>query len=647
MLSESRFWKLFYNVFTFRESEAPPLQTIQLMKRDLRQGKWNSRDLAKKYRRIRKSASRLRRPDAKDVFSELESLIEDESEQKSDFKCDLQKIMCGVDLDEFSSEKHFLREYLEEKNKERRIAIRDALMDILEESEEEIREKDYDFDSLREKYENGSEEEVVRLLRDLYDYLYRQGWHHRDLSDLTQHMRFHDDYLEFLREILEKESFDATFVFFLPNLKVEEEHTDVGSIKRLAPPGTYDINGLRDLYPYGDVDESEFSPNKSNHSPVKPDWEGDLDENAKERLERDRRQKDISYQLSHSSMIVLEATGFHTYARTERAFELLSEFLDACSYKSSLSRVEDPQYLDRAFYLHWRPDGEIYTTLSSRADSSSPIRIRESDILSARHMLDAINSDSELSDNLRRGLHLYRKANNMYREEDKLVYYIASLETIASPGQTYMDETISNLCTIASLYDIPENRDLIKDAYEARNSSIHAGVKPDQAESLADFLRMQLSKGLTQLAHCIHNTECKTVPEFVSLTQEAREEYNKRLRIELQGNSLYTNTVYKFNTTIEEKNFDIDLQGCYGFIDVGGEIVPRITISSLKCENYQDDHVSSTGHRSITVRESGLDLTFYNVHIPRQAGVASANGFFQYISPLNVTAQGVKINQRH
>ncbi|MFB6187835.1 MAG: hypothetical protein ABEI86_13340 [Halobacteriaceae archaeon] len=649
MVDGSRFGELFYNIFRFHDYEESSIRAIQLLRRQLHQGRWQANEVTDRFNTIQGTTSRTRRPDAERVLSDLNELVRDESNQKEAIESDLQDAIGDVSLEELHSKSHFLQEYVAQKNNKRRESIQDSLDAILEEAEQEIRDAGFEFSALRQRYESGSEEEVVSKLREFYNYLRSKGWHPRDLQDRITPLRMADDQLEFLQRLHKRDATSATFVFFLPTTEVESYFGNVGDIKEIVPPGTYDIDDLKEVYPYDDIPAPEFFPDESDYSPPSPDPDEDLSpkereeyvEQVKERHEKKR----VSYQLKNATAVVIEVEGYGTHGRTEEALDVLSQFFDSYSYSNSLSYAEDPHYTDRLHYLQWLPNGNSRSSLSSKTDQVSDVAIQERDIESVKHILNACKSSSGLADNLRRGLHLYRKANLMHRDEDRIIYYIASLETISSTDNTYREEVIDNIIVISGLYDISETRDRLEAAYRARNSSIHAGVQIDEADSLAEFLRLRVKRSLYRLAQCIQDTEATDISDFIDYASTLKQRRRKKLKLHLSRNGFNTGSVYKFDTKHETEYHTLDIRGCYIFIDSGTDIIPRLTISHMEAYDFGEHEIPPSGRYAISVKEGDSLLTFHDIHIPQKAGVASTSNFFRYISPINLTAPTIRVNE--
>lgn len=650
MVDESRFGELFYNIFRFHEYEESSIRTIQLLKRQLHQGRWQSNEITDRFKTIRGATSRTRRPDAQQVLSDLNDLVRDEIRQKETMESNLRDATGDVSLGKLHSTEHFLQEYVAQKNDERRTSIQDSLDTILEDAEQEIRETGYELDRLQQRYEDGREEELVTELRKFYNYLRSKGWHHRDLQDIITSFRMADDQLEFLRRLYGLDATSATFVFFLPTTKVESHSKCIGGIKEIVPPETYDLGDLKEIYPYDDISEPEFFPDESEYSPPIPDPDKELGpEEREEYIERikERKEKEkVAYQLKNATAVITKVKGYGTHGRTQKALDILFRFFDSYSYSNSLSYAEDPHYTDRLYYLQWLPDGDKRSSLSSKTEPVSDVSIQDRDIESIRYIMEACESTTGLADSLRRGLHLYRKANLMHRDEDRIIYYIASLETISATDNTYREEVIDNIIAISGLYDISETRDQLETAYQARNSSIHAGVEIDEADSLAEFLRLRVKRSLYRLAQCIQDTGATDISDFIDYVSSLKQRRRTRLKSYLSQNGFNIGSVYKFDTTNETEYHTLDIRGCYIFIDNGTDIVPRLTISHMEAYDFGEHNIAPSGRSAITVKEDNSVLTFHDIHISQKAGEASASDFFQYISPINITAGTIRINEQ-
>lgn len=649
MVDESRFGELFYNIFRFHEYEESSIRTIQLLRRQLHQGRWQSSEVTDRFKTICGATSRTRRPDAQQVLSDLNDLARDEIRQKEAMESKLRDATGDVSLGKLHAKGHFLQEYVAQKNDERRTSIQDSLDTILKDAEQEIREAGFEFDGLQQRYEDGREEELVTELRKFYNHLRSKGWHHRDLQDTTTSLPMVDDQLEFIRRLQGLDATSATFVFFLPTTEVESHSKNIGGIKEIVPPGTYNLDNLKDIYPYDDISKPEFFPDESEYSPPIPDPDEELGaEEREEYIQQIKERKDkekVAYQLKNATAVITTVKGYGTHGRTQKALDILSRFFDSYSYSNSLSYAEDPHYTDRLYYLQWLPNGDTRSSLSSKTEPVSDISIRDSDIESVRYIMDACESVTGLADSLRRGLHLYRKANLMHRDEDRIIYYIASLEIISATDNTYREEVIDNIIAISGLYDISETRDRLETAYQARNSSIHAGVQIDEADSLAEFLRLRVKRSLYRLAQCIQDTEATDISDFIDYASILKQRRRTKLKSYLSRNGFNIGSVYKFDTTNETEYHTLDIRGCYIFVDDGTDIVPRVTISHMEAYDFGEHNITPSGRSAIAVKMDDSLLTFHDIHISQKAGEASASNFFQYISPLNLTAGTIRIDE--
>ncbi|SDD81294.1 hypothetical protein [Natrinema hispanicum] len=618
-MEDERFYQLCWMIF--RHGERPDNIEYELDNfiRNIKDGRWSSATALSNFDTIASKLPSRNSENASQIKSELNSLVREENKQQSDIENQINSLLETQSLDGFHSTNHFLREYVSKVNSEKRASISADILSFLNNSKSSIKNLDYNLDSIENEYNSGNEENLVGELEEFVKTLSLKGWHPRSIRDLAQVIPAADDPFDYFDKIISKSPSESTYVFFIEGLHIPEELSGPHYIDRVVPPGTYDIDDLKSANPYNDRDEVTFYSERTDHH-------DDLFDGK----------RDPEYLLDNSTTVFLKSKGYHAFGTNELAFDRLSKFLDSCSYANSLGNFEEPHTTNRLFYYRWDRDGTGYSSL---AHSGSPSQTEEmpSILMSdLEYILGATGEESGLSDVLQRGLHLYRKGNNMNRDEDKIIYYIAALETLISTEGTYREETIDNVVLASGLYDINQNRDRLENAYRTRNWSIHAGVKDPAVDPLTDFLRHRVREILHQMGVCIKNDAAEIIPEFIKYMSVRKEHKYDDLKSDIQKSNLNINTPYKFTKLLKEEYFDIDIKGAYILQDIGEEIIPLVCIDEMNAYNLEEEGIHPNRYFTFEVEESGSIIQFRELYFSQEMGDASAYDYFQYISPIEL-----------
>lgn len=626
LMDNSRLWVVAHFVFGYYEEGQSQRDKRRLLQERLGNGDWSSSSVSGEFGEIIQESPNNIQNKYGYLKSELNNLAREEDRQKQELKKDLESIFSGISQEELYSKKHFNREYLSQKNNQKRESIENGIYSFLDDLEEISNDTDYNFLRLEEVYDS-TESDMIKELEEFADTLSARGWHRRAIQDIPQWMRHSDNRLQYLQSINDRSVSEAVYVFFLQDITIDVED----DLRRLSgqnvidiiSPGEIDIDELRERYPYDDVDEVEFYP----------------DDSDVEAPSSDRRES-ISELLDNSTTILVKSEGYRSFGMKEKAYDRLSRFLDCCSYGNSLSYIEDPQYTHRLYYMRWTPDGEG-SHMTGFQDGRSNSEIRDYSFSRVEDALSTIDMETPLAERLKRGLHHYRKGNNAVREEDKIVYYIAAMESLLSASNTYKREIVDKAISIGGVYDTNSVRARFETAYRARNSSIHAGYNLHSSESLAHFLRHRVGEIIYKIINILKQESSKTISDFISEEKDRNRSFRKNQMETLSKYNINTNSTYKFNTTKETEYYKSWITGAYIFHDTGVDIIPRITISGIDTDinKSKDIQMGPEENISFSVKEGNRRIIFRDAFISRKSSFASIHNLFDYTDTLNTTAR--------
>ena len=619
IMEDKRFYQLCWMTFRYGEMLDDIEYEIDALIREIKDGRWSSTAVLSDFNTIVGKLPDGNSENASQIKGKLNSLVREENKEQSNIEKDISSVLEGQSLDDFHSADHFLREYISEINSEKRAAISADILSFLNNSKSSIRNLDYDIESIENEYKSGNEESLIEELEEFVKILSLKGWHPRSIRDLAQVIPALDAPFDYFNKIISKAPSESTYVFFIEELDIPEELSGLPHINKVIPPGTYDIDDLKSANPYTDRDEVTFHSKRTDHH-------DDLFDGK----------RDPEYLVDNTTIVILEVKGYRAFGKNELALDRLSKFIDSCSYANSLGNFEEPHSTNRLFYYRWDRDGTGYSSLAHLGSSTQTEEMPSPLVNDLVFILDAIDEESGLSDVLQRGLHLYRKGNNMSRDEDKIIYYIAALETLISTEGTYREETIDNVMLASGLYDINQNRNRLENAYRTRNWSIHAGVKDPAVDPLSDFLRHRVREILYQMGVCIKNDAADIIPEFIEYVRGEKKSKYENLLFDIQKSNLNTDTPYKFRKKLEEEYFDVDIKGAYILQDTGEEIIPLVCIDEMSTYNLKEEGIHPSRYFTFEIAESGSAIQFRELYFSHEMGDASAHDYFQYISPVEL-----------
>jgi hypothetical protein len=294
--------------------------------------------------------------------------------------------------------------------------------------------------------------------------------------------------------------------------------------------------------------------------------------------------------------------------------------------------------------MRWTPDGEG-SHMTGFQDSRPNSEIRDHSFSRVEDALSTIDVETPLAERLKRGLHHYRKGNNAVHEEDKIVYYIAAMESLLSASNTYKREIVDEAIAIGDVYDTNSIRARFETAYRARNSSIHAGYNSHSSESLAHFLRHRVGEIIYKIINGLKWESSKTISDFISEEKDRNRNFRKDQIETLSKYDLNTNSTYKFNAIKETKYYKSWIIGAYIFQDTGTEIIPRITISGIDTDvnESKDIQMGPEEHISFSTEEGNTRIIFIDTFIPRKFSFVSIHDLFDYTDTLNTTASDFEL----
>jgi hypothetical protein len=336
---------------------------------------------------------------------------------------------------------------------------------------------------------------------------------------------------------------------------------------------------------------------------------------------------------------MLRVEAYFAYGANEIAFEKLGTFLDALSYADSLSNIEAPQYRDKLKYIRWS-ESAYQMSKSTGMTRETSERVVFPDQISSRLVDDALptlSDDSPLVEFYSRGIHLYRKGNTGSRNIDKIIYYAACLETIASTDTASRGEKIENMITVGKLWDTDETRDILDSVFEARNDALHAGLEQPNLDAEVDAMRHSLKAALYELSQCIQDSEARTIPEFIEYVDDKVSEEHKQQVEDLEQVGIELNTTYPFETETlihedhNDQEVEVRFSGKMTFNYSNGRLVPEMKFEKVEKEGDGSFPAPHGASFDIEVEDATLEVGLYR--IPNSVSTAVTRDSFHHVAP--------------
>jgi hypothetical protein len=617
-MEKNRFLSLFDLLFRYPDNTDYPVSQIDRIQNRLRSGQWSSKKVLSEFDTLYRELTDAERSHINDIRKDLNELRSKEKRQRKQLRSDLETATQDVPLHSIYQQNEFIETWLARKNQNTREALTEDLVEGMEDVRIEIESAEYDIQDLKQAFEYGIEEEVVQELQRLYPAFILKGWHRRDLQNLHPY-NYENEYFEYIETKLHQEPTENTFVFFLPNFEPENRIEPDDFVELIAPSGEFSIDTLAEIYPY-DGEETEH-----------------VDPDLPELLEND-------------ALVKLRVKAYVAYGANEIAFEKLGTFLDALSYANSLSDIEAPQYRDKLKYIRWSESAHEMSKSTGMIRETSE-RIVFPDQISSRLVDDALptlTDDSPLVEYYSRGIHLYRKGNTGSRNIDKIIYYAACLETIASTDTASRDEKIENLITVGKLWDTDETRDILDSVFEARNDALHAGLEQSNLDAEVDAMRHSLKTALYELSQCIQDSEPRTIPEFIGYVDDRLSEEHKQQVEDLEQVGIELNSTYPFETGTftrkdhNDQEVEVRFSGKMTFNYSNERLVPEMKFEEVEKEGdgrFPAPHAPSF---DIEVEDATLEVGLYR--IPNSVSAAVTRDSFHHVAPWTTKPPRVEVN---
>lgn len=622
MIDESRLRDLADAKFRATPVEKPPIRLITRIRNRLRGGRWSTREVLRILNNLNSELSPLMREIIGEEKRALEQL---RSSEKSDKKV-VRQAFSGLDSDvrpiNIPGYEKFVESYINENRKNERETIANDLIDSLSELENTFSQSSFDISSLQYAIENEEEELVLEELGVFYHHLIRKGWHHRDVFEYLLRGRLRGEFLDRVKSMIDRERQETTYVCYIQDLHFKSSRDPDSFIEQIISSEDLSVDRLAEVYPY---DSEEF-------------------EHVDPRVQQIIDEEDVSVLITR-----VEQYGYR--GSVEAAREKLSEVLDAFSIADTRGDLEDPHLDDGFQYSAWRPTAAEATLSIGRTREGHNKTVipdfRIDELEEAIFPALELNSRSNLVDVFRRGLHLYRRGNATNRKINKIVEYVACLETIADPGNTYEEERIENLKIVGGLKDHVET-DLIKSALLARNDAVHSGMSPSNLEIEVSLFRSALRSALLELANFVLEDSDATVQEFVEYCKQqnhSRRE-NKLEKIENKGipkgEKVDLTTTIEIEQSKQRDNMVVELRGYF-------EIQPNPNSVSIKLTITEAVADSQGNFTTLSFPEFDLQTDYGEVHIqmnrlPGWVGSAISSGVFEYLGPWEVYPRNFEVN---
>jgi len=606
-MEKNRFLNLFDLLFRYPDNTEYPISQIDRLQSRLRSGQWSSKKVLSEFDTLYRELTDAERSHIKDVRKDLNELRSKEKTQRKQLRSDLETATQDVPLNSIYQQNEFIETWLARKNQDTRETLTEDLVEGLENVRSEIESAEYDIQDLKQAFEYGTEEEVVQELQRLYQAFKLKGWHRRDLQNLHTY-NYENEYFEYIEKKLHQEPTENTFVFFLPNFEPENRIEPDDFVELIAPPEEFSVDTLAEIYPY-DGEEPEY---------VDPDLP-DLLENC--------------------ALVKLRVEAYFPYGANEIAFEKLGTFLDALSYADSLSDIEAPQYRDKLKYIRWSESAYEMSKSTGMTRETSE-RIVFPDQISSRLVddaLPALTDDSPLVEFYSRGIHLYRKGNTGSRNIDKIIYYAACLETIASTDTASRGEKIENMITVGKLWDTDETRDILDSVFEARNDALHAGLEQPNLDAEVDAMRQSLKTALYELSQCIQDSEARTIPEFIEYVDNKVSKENTQQVEDLEKVGIEPNNTYPFETETlihedhNDEEVEVRFSGKITFNYTNGRLVPEMKFEEVEKEGEGSFPAPHGASFDIELEDATLEVGVYR--IPNSVSTAVTRDSFHHVAP--------------
>lgn len=616
-MEKNRFLNLFDLLFRYPDNTEYPISQIDRLQSRLRSGQWSSKKVLSEFDTLYQELTDAERSHIKDVRKDLNQLRSKEKTQRKQLRSDLETATQDVPLYSIYQQNEFIETWLARKNQETREALTEDLVEGLENVRSEIESAEYDIQDLNQAFEYGTEKEVVQELQRLYQAFKLKGWNQRDLQNLHTY-NYENEFFEYIENKLHQEPTENTFVFFLPNFEPESRIEPEDFVELIAPPGEFSVDTLVEIYPY-DGEEKEY---------VDPDLPELLENNA---------------------LVKLRIEAYFAYGANEIAFEKLGTFLDALSYADSLSNIEAPQYRDKLKYIRWSESAYEMSKSTGMTRETSE-RIVFPDEISNRLVDDALptlTDDSPLVEFYSRGIHLYRKGNTGSRNIDKIIYYAACLETIASTDTASRGEKIENMITVGKLWDTDETRDILNSVFEARNDALHAGLEQPNLDAEVDAMRHSLKTALYELSQCIQGSEARTIPEFIEYVDDKVSEEHKQQVKDLEQVGIEPNTTHPFETETlvhedhNDREVEVRFSGKMTFNYSNGRLVPEMKFEKVEKEGDGSFPAPHGVSFDIEVEDATLEVGLYR--IPNSVSTAITRDSFQHVAPWTTKPPRVEV----
>jgi len=606
-MEKNRFLNLFDLLFRYPDSTEYPISQIDRLQSQVRSGQWSSKKVLSEFDTLYQELTDAERSHIKDVRKDLNELRSKEKTQRKQLRSDLETATQDVPLHSIYQQNEFIETWLARKNQDTREALTEDLVEGLENVRSEIESAEYDIQDLKKAFKYGTEEEVVKELQRLYQAFKLKGWHRRDLQNLHTY-NYENEYFEYIETKLHQEPTENTFIFFLPNFEPENRIEPDDFVELIAPSGEFSIDTLAEIYPYDGEEREHVDP-------------------------------DLPELLENDALVKLRVEAYFAYGANEIAFEKLGTFLDALSYADSLSDIEAPQYRDKLKYIRWSESAyEMSKSTGTTRETSE--RIVFPDQISSQLVDDALptlTDDSPLVEFYSRGIHLYRKGNKGSRNIDKIIYYAACLETIASTDTASRGEKIENMITVGKLWDTNETRNILDSVFEARNDALHAGLEQPNLDAEVDAMRHSLKTALYELSQCIQDSEARTIPEFIEYVDDKVSEEHKQQVEDLEQVGIELNSTYPFETEtlIHEDHNDQEVKICFSgkmtFNYSNGRFVPEMKFEEVEKEGDGRFPAPHGASFDIEVEDATLEVGLYR--IPHSVSAAVTRDSFHHVAP--------------
>lgn len=273
--------------------------------------------------------------------------------------------------------------------------------------------------------------------------------------------------------------------------------------------------------------------------------------------------------------------------------EEMSRFLDMCSHRNPEKDVKDlplPNAQLKTYIFPVDMEGPISSPKSQDANMKGYIDSEDAQGIKALN--EAMSYDTELSDRFERGIHFFRKSNNMDKPIDQCIFLIASLEALViQDGQSKNGENIDDVLDLAQIGGDREKevRASLENLYEARNDSLHSGIKKENLEADIHTSKTFLANlVIVPMINRIKDDGIETLDEFedeMEVIKDRRHTKAKSTIEDADGVSVGETTKITGELKLESGDKVADVEAEIGFIDEGETIHQTLKITGV--ENKQ------------------------------------------------------------